>query len=226
MPDDLKNMSLEQFLAFVPLEDCPVQLAEVPLTDEHQLTQKVMIFANPDFWDHLPADKSVAWNRFSQNNLKYMVRHKYNMEVQLKESATLMADHREQLEFRSVAKTAVNTAQTAMKNKVFAMSVYPCMSHFTKLKPLVLEGAPVSHGSELANAVHSRIFLNSSSDIISIQDSSGNPLTLNHKFNTDSNWKKLWEDGKVSLESLKKQSELCHDTKKYITDYLGKSSKQ
>jgi hypothetical protein len=54
MPDDLKNMSLEQFLAFVPLEDCPVQLAEVPLTDEHQLTQKVMIFANPDFWDHLP----------------------------------------------------------------------------------------------------------------------------------------------------------------------------
>jgi hypothetical protein len=54
MPDDLKNMSLEQFLAFVPLEDCPVQLAEVPLTDEHQLTQKVMTFANPDFWDHLP----------------------------------------------------------------------------------------------------------------------------------------------------------------------------
>jgi hypothetical protein len=40
MPDDLKNMSLEQFLAFVPLEDCPVQPAEVPLTDEHQLTQK------------------------------------------------------------------------------------------------------------------------------------------------------------------------------------------
>jgi hypothetical protein len=49
-PEDLKYMSLQQFLAFVPLEDCPTEPAEVPLTGEHLLSQKVMIYANPDFW--------------------------------------------------------------------------------------------------------------------------------------------------------------------------------
>jgi hypothetical protein len=221
-PEDLKNMSLQQFLAFVPLEDCPTEPAQVPLTGEHLLSQKVMIYANPDFWDHLPANKSGAWNRFSQNNLKYMVKHKYGMELQLRESATITADHRQLLEFRSVAQTAINTARTAMKNEFFAQSIYPCMSRLTKLEPLVLESGPVSYTSRLADEIRSRIFLHPTSDIISVQDSSGLPLTLNHKFNNDSNWKKLWEEGKVGLESLKKQSELRHDAKKYITDYLGK----
>jgi hypothetical protein len=72
-PEDLRNMSLQQFLAFDPLEDCPIEPAQVPLTDERMLTQKVMTFANPDFWDHLPTNKSGAWHRFSQNNLKYMI---------------------------------------------------------------------------------------------------------------------------------------------------------
>jgi hypothetical protein len=151
-----------------------------------------------------------------------MVKHKYGMELQLRESATITVDHRQLLEFRSVAQTAINTARTAMKNEFFAQSVYPCMSCFTKLEPLVLESGPVSYTSRLADKIHSRIFLHPTSDIISIQDSSGLPLTLNHKFNNDSNWKKLWEEGKVGLESLKKQSELRHDAKKYITDYLGK----
>jgi hypothetical protein len=66
-----------------------------------------MIYANPDFWDHLPADKSGAWNRFSQNNLKYMVKHKYGMELQLRESATITADHCQLLEFRSVAGSSI-----------------------------------------------------------------------------------------------------------------------
>jgi hypothetical protein len=39
-PDDLRNMLLQQFLAFDPLEDCPIEPAQVPLTDEHMLTQK------------------------------------------------------------------------------------------------------------------------------------------------------------------------------------------
>jgi hypothetical protein len=86
-----------------------------------------MTFANPDFWDHLPANKSGAWHRFSQNNLKYMVKQEYSMECQLQESATITADHRQLLEFCSVTKIAISTAQTAMKNKLFAQSIYPCM---------------------------------------------------------------------------------------------------
>jgi|Transcript_27054 hypothetical protein len=163
-------MSLQQFLAFVPLEDCPTEPAQVPLTGEHLLSQKVMLYANPDFWDHLPADKSGAWNRFSQNNLKYMVKHKNGMELQLRESATITADHRQLLEFRSVAQAAINTARTAMKNEFFAQSVYPCMSRFTKLETLVLESGPVSYKSKVAKAIRSRIFLEASSDIISIKD--------------------------------------------------------
>jgi hypothetical protein len=82
-------MSLQQFLAFDLLEDCPIEPAQVPLTDERMLTQKVITFANPDFWDHLPTNKSGAWHRFSQNNLKYMVKQEYSMEHQLQELATI-----------------------------------------------------------------------------------------------------------------------------------------
>jgi hypothetical protein len=109
-----------------------------------------------------------------------------------------------------------------MKNKFFAQSIYPCMCHFTKLEPLVLETGPVSYTPRLAEKIRSHIFLHPTSDIISIQDSSDLPLTLNHKYNTDSNWKKCWEEGKVGLQTLRKQSELRHDVKRYITDYLGK----
>jgi hypothetical protein len=146
-----------------------------------------MTFANPDFWDHLPANKSGAWHRFSQNNLKYMVKQEYSMECQLQESATITADHRQLLEFCSVTKIAISTTRTAMKNKLFAQSIYPCMCCFTKLEPLVLETGPISYTSRLAKKICSCIFLHPTSDIIRIQDSSDSPLMLNHKYNTDSN---------------------------------------
>jgi hypothetical protein len=90
------------------------------------------------------------------------------------------------------------------------------------LEPLVLETGPISYTSRLAKKIYSCIFLHPTSDIIRIQDSSDSPLMLNHKYSTDSNWKKHWEEGKVGLQMLRKQSELCHDMKRYITDYLGK----
>jgi hypothetical protein len=194
-PEDLRNMSLQQFLAFDPLEDCPIEPAQVPLTDEHMLTQKVMTFANPDFWDHLPTNKSGIWHRFSQNNLKYMVKQEYSMELQLQELAMITADHCQLLEFCSVTKIAISTAQTAMKTEFFAQSIYPCMCCFTKLEPLVLETGPVLYTPRLAEKIHSRIFLHPTSDIISIQDSSDLPLTLNHKYNTDSNWEETLGGG-------------------------------